>query len=59
VTDYEAQEVLRLTHIERKLRGYLKAFADELDALACSLHRSVRRPQRYFKYGSSPSFVTR
>lgn len=44
MTDYEAREVLRLTSIERKLRGFLRAFADEIDALACSLgHRAPDR----------------
>jgi hypothetical protein len=44
MTDHEAQELLRLSHVERKLRGYLKAFSDELDALACSLgHRAPAR----------------
>jgi len=44
MTDREAREVLRLSHIERKLRGFLKAFAEEIDALACSLgHREGER----------------
>lgn len=44
MTDREARELLRLTHVERKLRGFIKAFAEEIDALACSLdHRAGDR----------------
>ncbi len=44
MTDHEAREVLRLSHIERKLRGFMKAFAEEIDALACHLsHRDGDR----------------
>lgn len=44
MTDFEARELLRLSSIERRLRGFMKAFADEIDALACSLgHRTPDR----------------
>ena len=44
MTDYEARELLRLSATERRLRGFMKAFADEIDALACSLgHRTPER----------------
>jgi hypothetical protein len=44
VNDREAQMVLALSHKERKLRGFMRAFADEIEALASSLgHRSPDR----------------
>jgi hypothetical protein len=44
VTDREAQMLLAATHKERKVRGFMRAFADEIEALASSLgHRSPDR----------------
>jgi hypothetical protein len=44
VTDREARELLRLSHTERKLRGFLKAFSEEIESLACQLsHRAHDR----------------
>ena len=44
MNDREAQQLLEATARERRLRGFMRAFADEVDALANSLgHRSPDR----------------
>lgn len=44
MTDREAAQLIAITHKERKLRGFMRAFADEIDALANSLgHRAADR----------------